>query len=905
MTVTPDRAVAEAYPTIFDLRATHTSLLTQYRKGGAIEEMAGDVSLFVERARRTGAYLDVEEQRVAAQGLIDYWNTTLYRASLRPSDAVLADFDSSLAPTLDDADCPYVGLEAFREKDSRHFFGRAERIEVMLGFLRTRRFVAVVGPSGSGKSSIVLGGVLPKLKAGAIEGSSAWRYLPSFVPGSEPLKNLAASLVREGGPPVDTIASKFLTDPKALSGIASAEGTPFVVAIDQFEEIFTLCEDLAARTAFAKNLVSLVTSDGGHVIVTMRSDYESRLATLPDLQELFRTADVHATPLGAAELREAIEKPAELINLKLEAGLVDALVKDVLGEPTALPLLQFTLWKLWQARDHNRLTMDAYRRLGGGRAALANSADELFKSLSVQAQDTLRRILLRMVRPATGSEVTSSRVRVSALLKIGDDPTRVQDVLDRLVAARLVRRTKGETPDDDQVEVAHEALIRNWPLLVSWLEKKSAELIELRRYEVLAAEWRRFDHRSGFLDQEQVREAEVWLHSDEAKDIVAKDSPLHAFVAASRALHERERRKRRGVLAMLVVLVVVLIVALFVAWSSQREATEAERTKRLALEAAARHEADVQKTSAAKVLAAQQERASADLAVQKKLALADLAAEKKYSEQLERALKETMRAREAAEAAAAKLKRETANKDAALGKLLEEKEAKVRAEEAAKRALTAGIVVVDPIKARTGQIADAAHAGTRERQRPVRPGASIGDSDGSAATLCCAVRDAAGRVFFLTFAHFSRNPIGSKILQPALFDAKHVSDDTVIGTATQMGKDRYSSGLLIRPAMGVEFSPDVGSSGITWSGSTARVKPGDAMRMIGRGSGLTGGKVTRVTETTIYVDLPAEPGDSGAPVINENGDLVGMLWGSDKVTALVLPIDPILQELHVKLEAAR
>ena len=528
----------DAFPTIFDLRASHVALLTKQRQGAKVDELAAEVRDFVRRAQITGAYLDADEQRDAAQGLIDYWVTTLYRASMPVEDVTLAEFDSALAPTLADELCPYVGLEAFREKDCNRFYGRRKLIATAVEILTRQRFVAVIGPSGSGKSSVVCGGLLPALRRGAIPGSDTWTYLPPFVPGSEPMKNLEA-VWRTGDP-----------------------ASPAVVVIDQFEELFTLCEDLAVRNAFVQKILELAQQH--YVIVTMRSDYESRLSTMPELQELFAKGDLRATPLGAPELHEAIEEPARLIGLKFESGLVDALVHDVLGEPAALPLLQFTLWKLWQSRDHNRITMAAYRRLGGGRAALANSADTLYDSLIQQDRDTMRRILLRIVRPGAGAEVTSSRVRVRELLQLGDDKDRICRVLEKLVAERLVRRTGGGVADDDQIEVAHEALIRNWPLLVSWIERQKADLLELRRFEALAEEWERFGRQSGFLDAEQLREAEQWLARDDVRDIGVKES-LPALVQASRELIEgrvRAQRRARAFVTGVGTLLVLAIIAL-------------------------------------------------------------------------------------------------------------------------------------------------------------------------------------------------------------------------------------------------------------------------------------------------------------------------------------------------------
>jgi hypothetical protein len=176
----------------------------------------------------------------------------------------------------------------------------------------------------------------------------------------------------------------------------------------------------------------------------MRADFESLVSRVPDLQAHFERNIFRVTPLNAAELRSSIEAPAALIGLKFEQGLVDTLLQDILGEPAALPLLQFTLLKLWECRERNYIMWDAYRRLGGGRLALANSANAFFDGLIPEQQVTARRILLRLVRASDGLEITSNRVRMELLYRTGEAEDRVNRVLERLIDARLVRVTQGD-----------------------------------------------------------------------------------------------------------------------------------------------------------------------------------------------------------------------------------------------------------------------------------------------------------------------------------------------------------------------------------------------------------------------------------------------------------------------------
>jgi hypothetical protein len=179
------------FPSLVSLRATHSELLRCYREGGKAPDFLAEVEHFISRGRMVGALIDADEDRWATQSLLDYWATILYRAGHKPPDATLAEFDPALAPDLPEDLCPYQGLDAFRENKHALFFGRRRLIESMVGRLKESRLLAVVGPSGSGKSSLVLAGLLPALKAGVLPGSQGWRYYSPIVPGSDPLASLA------------------------------------------------------------------------------------------------------------------------------------------------------------------------------------------------------------------------------------------------------------------------------------------------------------------------------------------------------------------------------------------------------------------------------------------------------------------------------------------------------------------------------------------------------------------------------------------------------------------------------------------------------------------------------------------------------------------------------------------
>lgn len=474
-------ASAERMPSLAALQALHKELLRARRQDGDTDVIVARIEILIRQGQATGAALDTDEDREAAQSILDYWSAILFKTGQTAPDATLAEFDPELAPLLADELCPYVGLDPFREAKRDLFFGRERMITSLLERLQDDRFLVVVGPSGCGKSSIILAGLLPVLRNDALSDSQNWRFAPRMVPGSKPLTNLvrvmSEMLAEEISDPVTWAREQealLRRDPQHLTKLAnSLSSTPIVGIVDQFEEVFTLCNDDSARQAFLDNLANLVRAPGTahRVILTMRADFEPFVARFPEFQALFEPAVVRVTPLSSAELRDAIEKPAQKVGLKFEAGLVDQLLNDVLGEPAALPLLQFTLLKLWDNRERNRITWQAYNRLGGGRLALARSADDFYDHLIPEDQTTAKRIFSRLVRLGEGLEFTSNRVRLSILFQVGEARDRIQRVIDKLIAARLVRVTEGDIAADVQVEIAHEALVRNWPRLVNWLEE--------------------------------------------------------------------------------------------------------------------------------------------------------------------------------------------------------------------------------------------------------------------------------------------------------------------------------------------------------------------------------------------------------------------------------------------------
>jgi hypothetical protein len=287
----PVRAQYVVFLSFEQLRDAHGALLVREHTIGATPQLLDKIERFIEVVHATGVLLDNIAERRAAQSILDYWAATLLRARHTPPYALLADFDIRLAPTLPDDTCPYLGLNAFHERDSERFFGRQRLIAQLLDKLNTTPLLAVVGASGSGKSSTVLAGLIPNLKDGALPGSKHWHYYPTIVPGSQPLRSLLQALRPKSFDAVlwhDMHMTGLRRRPEYLVElIRTLDTKPIVLVIDQFEEVFTLCYDIVARDMFVANLLNLIaeTTTPHKVILTMRNDFLDKVAKIVTVHE--------------------------------------------------------------------------------------------------------------------------------------------------------------------------------------------------------------------------------------------------------------------------------------------------------------------------------------------------------------------------------------------------------------------------------------------------------------------------------------------------------------------------------------------------------------------------------------------------------------------------------------------
>jgi WD40 repeat protein/DNA-binding SARP family transcriptional activator len=433
--------------------------------------------------------------------------------------------------------CPFKGLAPFETDDAEFFFGRERLVDELVARLADAPLLAIVGPSGGGKSSLLRAGLMPALK---------WESL-LVRPGERSPAELVDFLERV--PPSGRL----------------------VLAIDQFEELFADSVAEHERRALIETLVDAAWDPERRalILIAVRADFFGRMAPYVELADLVGPNHVLLGPMSAGELRRAIEGPAERTGLEVEPALVDALLDDVAGEAGGLPLLSTALLDLWREREGRSLTLAAYERAGGVRGAVGRHAEAAFRSLGDEEQKIARRILLRLVS-GEGDAVTRRRVTSGEL--DADDDERVAQVLAVLVDGRLL------VADDRKIELVHDALLEQWSRLVEWLEEDAQGRRLHRHLTEAATEW----EAAGRDPSELYRGARL-AATDDWADAAGDDAGLNRlerdFMEESRSAFARANRRLRSLLAVAVLLLVAALVAgglaLAARGSARREATAA------------------------------------------------------------------------------------------------------------------------------------------------------------------------------------------------------------------------------------------------------------------------------------------------------------------------------------------
>ena len=484
---------------------------------------------------------------------------------------------------------PFKGLRAFGEADAGDFHGREALVGRLLGrledVLNDGRLLLVVGPSGSGKSSVIRAGLVPALRAGAVEGSARW-CIATMVPGNAPVRELAAALRSAGAPPSDEQVERIAAtgELQPLVEAALAGGAPrLLLVLDQLEELY-MRVDGASRERFLDALLGALGAPDGRVVVvaTLRADFFHLPLGSPDLGDLVRRGVEVVTPLSRAELERAIVRPADGVGVVLEPGLATEIAGDVERQPGALPLLQFALTDLFDRSDGRVLTRDGYAAIGGAVAALGRRADEAWQSFDDEGREVARQVLLRLVVVAEGSEVAARRVARDDLRSLGD-PGFVDAVLDDLGRRRLLTFDRDPATGEPTIEVAHEALLVHWPRLAAWIDDQRRDLWMRRRLGDAAAEWEAAGRAPGFLAAgARLDQMASWAEATRLRLNDGERAYLDASLAERVRLERRTRNARLGLVGLLatgLVVAVGLSALLFGQWqaAAEREGIAAAR----------------------------------------------------------------------------------------------------------------------------------------------------------------------------------------------------------------------------------------------------------------------------------------------------------------------------------------
>jgi WD40 repeat protein/DNA-binding SARP family transcriptional activator len=477
---------------------------------------------------------------------------------------------------------PYKGLRAFTHADARDFFGREALTETLVRMLGEPgpdgRFVAVIGPSGSGKSSLVRAGVLPRLAAGALPGSADW-FAAEMLPGAHPIEELEAALIRIAASPVSRLLERLESGSRGLIqtvDLIVPGDTEVLLVVDQFEELFTLTDDERERSTFLE-LLRVAAADPGsrlRVVLTLRADFYDRPLEEPRFSELLAARSVAVPPLTSDELERAITAPAREVGARVEPGLVAEIVGDVASQPGALPLVEFALTELFERRDdQGAMSLGSYRQIGGVAGALAARAEHLFGAMGPGGQAAARQVLLRLVTLGEGREDTRRRVTRAELAALDLDVENLDAMLDAFGRHRLLTFDREPSTREPTVEIAHEALLREWPRLRGWIDEARDDLRRARALTRSATEWHAADDDPSFLlvgsrlDQTESWTATTGLALGRIeREYVAASSTQRdreRDAAAQREVHEQqlEARSRTRLRALVAVLAVAALVA--------------------------------------------------------------------------------------------------------------------------------------------------------------------------------------------------------------------------------------------------------------------------------------------------------------------------------------------------------
>ena len=591
-------------------------LAPERRDGGPPPTAAADVYAF--GVLLGELLIDAVHEAVAGSGALQA--ATSAEPHDRPANAVdvLAAISALLAPTSAQPPAdrplptrnPYKGLRAFEETDTADFFGRGRFVGQLVKWLadggEASRLLAVVGPSGSGKSSVIHAGLIPALRAGALPGSEGWFFAVTH-PGDRPFDKLERALLGvavEASLPI----GQLLRGRDGLGSLVERlvpAGAELVLVIDQFEELFTLTDE-ADQLRFLELLAATIDdrSAAVRVVITLRADFYDRPLRHEQFGRQLAESTLAVPPLTAEELEQVIVQPAAKVGLELEAGLAARIVAEMSEHPGALPLLQFSLAELWERRDGRRLSLRAYDASGGIVGAVGRRAEELVRGLDAYGREVTRQLFLRLVELGEGTPDTARRVALAELQALGTDRNRLEAVIDSFARHRLLLFDRDSDSRQPTLELAHEALLRAWPRLQQWVDEGRDDLRQQRRLAIAAGQWLESTRDTSFLlTGSRLEQISLWatisrvlLASLEQEYLAASLAERDRLAHAEQQRREHEAALERRSVGRLRALVVTFalgallagVLSIFALSESHRAAAEADRAAQHARVATAR-----------------------------------------------------------------------------------------------------------------------------------------------------------------------------------------------------------------------------------------------------------------------------------------------------------------------------
>jgi hypothetical protein len=471
-------------------------------------------------------------------------------ARVAPADSVITD---GKLP------CPYRGLFHFGPGDAEYFFGRESFVKRLFQAIQTRNFIPLLGASGSGKSSVVLAGLIPKLEQ---EQKDRWKFT-HFRPGSDPFHALALALVPLYTTSLDD--TEQIAQTRKLAGYLNDNTVPLsdvfakiqqnhfnhriLLIADQFEEIYTQCSDHTVRNRFLNCLLASFqpfdssSSSSTVLVTTMRADFLANALSYRPFADMLQNADVKLGAMNKVELTEVIEKPAKKLGVTFEVGLIERILNDIEVEPGNLPLLEFALTELWKKRTGKQLTHSAYEAIGQVKGALADYADDKYVKLTSKEQEQARRIFIQLVRPGEGTEDTRRRANRSEL---DEENWNLITRKEGLADSRLVVTNRNDS-EHETVEVVHESLIQNWGQLRQWMNTDRGFRAWQERLRSSMNQWEELErNEDALLQSVLLAESEQWLKERLVELSLTEQEYIRQSVnLRDRLLKEEEERKQR------------------------------------------------------------------------------------------------------------------------------------------------------------------------------------------------------------------------------------------------------------------------------------------------------------------------------------------------------------------------